>query len=51
VALFAIDIEVHGLIREVLGTERSGMVSIAFLGTTILFPKWMVGSRPVRAIS
>ena len=50
VALSGINAEVHGLVRGVLGTERSSMVSIAFLGTTILLPKRTVGSRSVRAI-
>ena len=50
VAFFRIDLEVHGLVREMLRAGYSSMVSIAFLGTTILLPKRTVGSRPVRAI-
>ena len=50
VALFGINVEVHGLVREVLRAGHSSMVSIAFLGTTILLPKRTVGSRSVRAI-
>jgi hypothetical protein len=50
VGLLGIDVEVHGLVREVLRAGRSSMVSIAFLGTTILLPKRTVGSRSVRAI-
>jgi len=50
VALWGIDVEVHGLVRGMLGTERSSMVSIAFLGTTLRLPKRTVGSRSVRAI-
>jgi hypothetical protein len=50
VALLGIDVEVHGLVRAALATERSSMTAIAFLGTTILLPKRTVGSRPVRAI-
>jgi hypothetical protein len=48
--LFGINVEVHGLVRAVLGTGHSSMVSIAFLGTTILLPKRTVGIRPVRVI-
>ena len=50
VSLFGIGVEVHSLVRTMLETERLSMVSIAFLGTTILLPKQTVGSRPVWAI-
>ena len=50
VALFGIDVLVHGLVREVLRAGYSSMVSITFLGTTILLPNRTVGSWSVRAI-